>query len=538
MLRQLLCLGIVFAPGTSELAFSQQEPAQESPSDLKSAWTHWKNGDVLQAEKSAGKLADSPESRHLLFLCAYVKGAYEDALAHFAKVDAAYARRGEMHEAVVHACLHLNRYKEARDFAQERKLAAPVLAKTELHARHPLKTHLNKVAVIAFAEHKLTPYFPAFDVELEGEKVVAHMDTGGTFLIMGPERAKKLKIELIDAGEGFHATKKVKMQQGVAKKLVLGDAVLENLHVVVMPTLTGPQDFIIFGTNVLQQFLSTLDYPNKRLILSPRHDKELRKKHLEMLPEKRTEVPFYMWGDHYMFARGGLGKRADFNFFIDSGLVSLGLSKTGLRQACFMATPELYQEWGVDPESAKLRHFESPLPISLGPLTQKDQFFATVAKPSWTSFGGVRIDGLLSHAFLNQYAWTLDFDERRYVFAEKADRLESPDKTDPGGYYLVFLPAFSKEPKLMARVATLPRSRPSSVALRASMTTAIVVSTTTSGGHRPSVNHRIAIGTARTLKPTSKPCHPDSLCSCGCALPTVSCTRAVRPVRIERNQRR
>jgi hypothetical protein len=34
----------------------------------------------------------------------------------------------------------------------------------------------------------------------------------------------------------------------------------------------------------------------------------------------------------------------------------------------------------------------------------------------WQSFGGVRIDGLLSHDFLKAYAWTLDFDRGRYVF--------------------------------------------------------------------------------------------------------------------------
>jgi hypothetical protein len=37
-------------------------------------------------------------------------------------------------------------------------------------------------------------------------------------------------------------------------------------------------------------------------------------------------------------------------------------------------------------------------------------------RPPWTSFGGVRIDGLLSHAFTQRYAWTLDFDRRVYSF--------------------------------------------------------------------------------------------------------------------------
>lgn len=37
------------------------------------------------------------------------------------------------------------------------------------------------------------------------------------------------------------------------------------------------------------------------------------------------------------------------------------------------------------------------------------------------TFGGVRIDGLISHAFLKRYAWTIDFDSREYTFARRDD---------------------------------------------------------------------------------------------------------------------
>src|SRR5262249_47453073 len=150
-----------------------------------------------------------------------------------------------------------------------------------------------------------------------------HLDTGGTWLVMGPDRAKKLGIDLEEAGEGFQATRKVKLQRGVARSFTLGGATLENVPVVGVPTLEGPQDFVIFGTNVLQQFHSTIDYPNKKLLLSPRGNTELAKKHMEVHKTKPVEVSFYMWGDHYMFARGGFGTHKDLNYFVDSGLVAL-----------------------------------------------------------------------------------------------------------------------------------------------------------------------------------------------------------------------
>ena len=62
--------------------------------------------------------------------------------------------------------------------------------------------------------------------------------------------------------------------------------------------------------------------------------------------------------------------------------------------------------------------FESPLPLSLGTLEQKGLLVLASKKVPFSTFGGVKIHGLLSHAFLKNYAWTLDFDCREYLFSE------------------------------------------------------------------------------------------------------------------------
>jgi hypothetical protein len=36
-------------------------------------------------------------------------------------------------------------------------------------------------------------------------------------------------------------------------------------------------------------------------------------------------------------------------------------------------------------------------------------------------FGGVRIDGLISHAFLRRYVWTIDFEARQFRFGHVLD---------------------------------------------------------------------------------------------------------------------
>jgi hypothetical protein len=391
---------------------------QEPKASAADAWEAWKKGDVEEALKTAEALAESAERTHLLFLCAHVKGEYEKAIGLHAEIDGEYGKLDELDEPMVQSYLHLNRAADALAFLEMPGKTDKSQKLAELQAKSPLKVTLKKITEIPFAKHQLTRWFPAFKAELEGEDLTVHIDTGGTFLIMGPGRAKKLGIELHEAGMGHHGSRAVKMSVGIAKKFALGDAVLENVPVATLASLKGPQDFVIFGTNIFEQFLSTMDYPNQRLILSPRGNEKETKKHMKMLEGDRTEVPYFMWGDHYMFARGGFGEHKDLNFFVDSGLVAI--DPTNGRQACFMSSAKLYKKWGVDAELVKKRFFETPVPISLGPLEQKNQYFMPTKSPVST-LGGVRIDGLLSHGFLCKYSWTLDFDRRVYVFAQKKD---------------------------------------------------------------------------------------------------------------------
>jgi len=397
--------------------FDSTTHAQKADSGLKDAWLAWESGMLDLAEEVAAAHCDSDEARHLLIFCACAKGKYRKATDLYSEMDNAYEKLRELDDPILHAYLHLKQFAAAAKHAKERDMNKRVLNSLAARTEKPPEVSLDKFSVVPFTEHPLTPYFPTFSAEINGKKTVVHLDTGGTWLILGPERAGKLGITLEDAGDGYHGNRKVKLQRGMAKSFVLGDARLENAPVVGMPTLKGAQDFVIFGTNILQQFHSTLDYPERRLLISPRRNAELVKEQMEAHKTTPVEVPFYMWGDHYMFARGGFGVRKELNFFVDSGLVALDASTGKLRQACFTTTAERYKEWGVEEAMVSKKFFACELPLSLGPLEQKDQYFTKTSKPIVETLGGVRIDGLISHAFLSRYVWTLDFDRMRYVFS-------------------------------------------------------------------------------------------------------------------------
>ena len=57
---------------------------------------------------------------------------------------------------------------------------------------------------------------PAIPVELNGEQLLAHIDTGGPFIIMGPEKAESLGIETVQTGSGVANAQRTRVFSGLA----------------------------------------------------------------------------------------------------------------------------------------------------------------------------------------------------------------------------------------------------------------------------------------------------------------------------------
>lgn len=415
----LVVLGLLISLSSAKTGPS----AQEEPGVLKTqAWEAWERGEIEEAGKLARELikikSEASSGYHLLFLKNFLEGNYGEALQIYKEIDPEYAEYGELDTTVVNTYVFLGQYGEAEQFARSRNMEEYQIASLRQLQEHPLKVKLDSLSVIPFAKGPLHEYFPDFEVELNGEKIVANVDTGGAFLHMAPERAEELGIDLIPFGKGRQADTKTDLYQGIAESFILGEAILENVPVVALASLKG-QKYVIFGTNILSQFFSTLDYPNKRLILSPTDDVEFQEEHLAMLSPDQVEIPFYLAQTHKMFARGAVGEHENLNFFIDSGLVYIRSDEKGaLRQAAFTAHPSMYEQWGYDSEDIKRKWFKSRHSLSLGPLKQEGHYFTT-SESDFGPYEGVKIHGLLSHAFLKKYAWTIDFSKRRFIFSSQ-----------------------------------------------------------------------------------------------------------------------
>jgi hypothetical protein len=395
-----------------------------SRAGMERAWRLWKDGDVEGAAAAARSLPESPRRDHLLFNCAYAAGDYEGALAMYADMDPAFKRRRDIVGAVVELYRHLGRYADAASFSSERGFAGWEKETLRGLADAPLSASLDETIIIPFEAVPmggvdLSDSLPGVAAELEGIEITAHFDSGGAFLVMSPSMAKSLGIGLIEGGKAFAALSTDRTFYGIAKRFRIGKAILENVPVTAIPQLSGPMDRVIFGTNVLERFLSTVDFPARRLVLSPRGDAEAAKRHYAALGSQRSEAPFYLWGDHFMYARGTMGDDRGMNFFIDSGLFFVVMDSDGApRRGSFMADKDHCLRWGMGPEDAKRGWFESGLNASLGGVVQERPYIVLNSmKEINDAFGGVRIDALLSNGFLGGYAWTIDFDRRVYVFS-------------------------------------------------------------------------------------------------------------------------
>ncbi|MFI6297203.1 aspartyl protease family protein [Nonomuraea sp. NPDC050790] len=379
------------------------------------ARTAWRTGDI----DAAARLATAAGDEHLALLTDLVRGRLAKALNRYSRLR---RRPRALDLPIADAWLHLDQPGQAWEHLRRRRRRVP--PHVALRHERPMTVKAAGPVELPFADQPLAPYLPAVQATLNGRRTLLHLDTGGTFLVMGPARAAAAGVESIANGRRFHGITAAPARAGLADELNLGGTVLTNVPVDILPTLTGPQDLVIMGTCLLRRFLPTIDTPESRLLLAPRGS---------VVPAGGTRMPFHLWGDHFMFAAGGYGER-DLTFFVDSGLVHLLQDGDTLRQAAVLATRSQYRSWGLTPGELSGTHHNATRPLRLGPLEQDGHLLAIAPgrRAPWSELGGVKVNGLLSQAFLSRYAWTLDFDRHEYTFTSGLSHgpLEKPEHRD------------------------------------------------------------------------------------------------------------
>ena len=414
MTKTHFILTIIFTIGMTNL-FGQ--------SKLDIALNDWENGEIIKAHdqvlRFSNEAPDNEKAKHLLFKSWFIQGQYKEALQTFNKIDKAYRKYKECVDLAIHANIHLHDYDNALLVAEANKSKQLSYLKDFSNKRFAVIA--NKTYHVPFLHDNeiSSDYWPGVTGSINGVQSSIRFDTGGDYLIVGLSAAQKLGIDLKYPTKSLHGATKVTVWHSIIDSVNFdnGPAFI-NVPVTIMASLG---DYIIFGTNILEQFLSTIDYPNNQFIFTPRSNPQLIEEQYKMLSDSNVKVPFFLWDDHFMIAKGKFANNDNINLFFDSGLIFIQEVDGKPVQASFTASKSSLLKWGFDKNILKGDGFiPTEHSLSVKSLSQPNT-------PIWydsnlkkdRNFGGIRIDGLISHAWLKNYSWTIDFDKMEYIFKLK-----------------------------------------------------------------------------------------------------------------------
>jgi tetratricopeptide (TPR) repeat protein len=255
---------------------------------------------------------------------------------------------------------------------------------------------------------------PVIDSSVDGKPARLLLDTGGTGLDLATTFAQKIGLATQSAGQGvFAGGLHAEVRKGHVDRLDLGAATVRSLPVSVIDQIPPDIDGVL-GTNVLYDFLSTIDYQNRKLILRPKSQSTAFER--AAAARGATIVPMFLVPDHFIFvrARAGSGPEALYNVDTGGGGIGVQLTKTSLDAA------------GIVPDATHSISFHGG-----GGDAHAIPFVAdvTLGERTWRGLPGLYFDngdqygifpfavaGTLSHELFKRGALTFDFTAMRLVF--------------------------------------------------------------------------------------------------------------------------
>ena len=257
---------------------------------------------------------------------------------------------------------------------------------------------------------------PVVEIDVNGQTVSLILDTGGDRLYLDKDIYASLGLTTLanrQARYAYTGGQTVEEPLGVAETVRMGDVTLANVPVIGATwKALGQTSDGIFTTQILKQFLSTMDYDNRRITLRERTPEALTQVMAAFGDTPPVVARFFMTGTHLMFAKGSLNGHEGINYFMDSGLaMSMPMivvdETVQLLELRMNAIEGTSYHW-ASIESHGLNGLMKGATQAMGNVFVEED-------PFWQS--GFMMDALISHQYLWPLgSWTIDFDERVYYF--------------------------------------------------------------------------------------------------------------------------
>ena len=331
-------------------------------------------------------------------------------------------RNGQANLGLARLTLYENRLDDAASYAR----AALAVDPQSQSAQHVLETVAQRRAIAASAQGLSVPSagivvpfeendpLPLMRFTIDGHAGNFLLDTGGPDVVLDPSFASELGLQVTSGETGvFGGGRTAQMDHAVIPLFQVGALALRGLRAGILPSrrlplFKGRQVDGVIGTVFLSRFLSTIDYPNRRLVLRPR----------TAAPPAGTPVPMWLIGDHFIFARGTVNRLLNQLFLVDSGLAGGGFGPS--EQTITAARIKTF------PDKASTG-MGGGGPVKVIPVLADRLCLATACQDN---IGGMftpggsplsifpfTVAGMISHTYLNHYAVTFDFSAMKIVLS-------------------------------------------------------------------------------------------------------------------------
>jgi tetratricopeptide (TPR) repeat protein len=265
---------------------------------------------------------------------------------------------------------------------------------------------------------------PVVNVKINGGPAVAFfIDTGGSELLLDSEFASELKLKSFGSVQGtFSGGQHAEVGNSRIDSLTLGAWTIRNVPIGTLPIRSMSSMFGVeqidgcIGTNVLYQFLATIDYRSRELILRKKNMGTL-KRFESAENNKGTAVPFLIAGDHFMVAWGQANAIPPSLYFADSGLAGAGvkLAESTLKEAGIKLDESKATEGQGGGGALKTIPY-TVNQFSVGDITEHNVAGLYDGPFPWENAFGFRLGGMFGNDFLKPYAVTFDFIGMRIIF--------------------------------------------------------------------------------------------------------------------------
>lgn len=265
---------------------------------------------------------------------------------------------------------------------------------------------------------------PVIPIKVNSSNLYVLIDTGVDQLYIDSEFAKENGIHPVSKQivNGFGGGKAGGVSYGMVDEVSLGDMTIRDVPVWILPTRRFSEGNVrtingVLGTRELMQFLPTLDYPGKRLILRLKESAKPIGTH-----GAQVTVPFIIDGFHAMFSQCSINNKGPVLMYFDSGLAddqgaSMVLTGAALSDLGILKPKMTGQGIGGGGEN-KYGYVQVDSVAVSNLVQHKLKALFHGVEGTLETDSGYKRYGLLSHNFLKHYRWTIDFDKRVFLFEQ------------------------------------------------------------------------------------------------------------------------